>query len=150
MVYFKHINVFIIFFLSIAYGYGQSIDCTLDIGGATANPVVEIFQLNEPQKQKLEELRAKYLLASKSIDDEITKLLAEHPQSTPEELLTLAGKYRKLQLKLMQTSRDVDEELIATFNQQQYDFYLTLCHEAVRKPIVVTPVLYEAPAVEEK
>ncbi|MEO9894587.1 hypothetical protein [Aurantibacter sp.] len=150
MVYFKHIKVFIIFFLSIAYCYGQSTDCTLDIGGETANPVVEIFQLNDVQKQKLEELRAKYSLSSKSIDDEIAKLLAEHPQSTPEELLTLAKKYRVLQLKLMQSSRDIDEELIATFNQRQYDFYLTLCHEAVRKPIVVNPVIYEETLVDEK
>ncbi|MBM1106393.1 hypothetical protein JQC67_09615 [Aurantibacter crassamenti] len=150
MVYFKHLKVFVIFLFVIGYGQAQTVDCTLDIGGKTAESVTVIFQLNEEQKQLMEELRAKYSITYKGIEDEMIKLLAEHPQSTPEELLTLAEKYKALQDKVVLESWSIDEKLLATFNQRQYDFYLSLCHEAYRRPIEVTPVIYDGPLEEKK
>jgi len=150
MVIHKYYFVFALISLFVAQGNSQVLECTLDIGGKNPESVVKIFQLNEAQKVQVEELRAKYSITSKGIEDEMTKLLAEHPQSTPEELLTMAEKYKALQAKLVLASREIDEGLLTTFNQKQYSLYLSLCHEAFRIPIEVTPVIYDGPPGEKK
>ncbi len=141
---------FALFVLCISLGNAQVMECTLDIGGKNAESVAKIFQLNESQKSKMEELRAEYSLTYKAIEDEMQKLLDEHPQSTPEELTTMAGKYKVLQEKAVMASRQIDKLLLSTFNQRQYGLYLSLCHEAFRRPIQVTPVIYDGPAEEKK
>lgn len=114
-------------------------DCTLDIGGKNRKTIVDIFQLNAQQKTTMETLRAELEIETKSIEDEIKELFNEHPQSTPEELLVLADKYKVLQQKMVNTSKESDKKLLAVFNERQYQRYLELCHEAFRKPIMVVP-----------
>jgi len=150
MVILKQFCAFAAFLLFISHGNAQVHECTLDIGGKNANNVADIFQLNEGQKSQMEELRAEYSIAYKTFEEQSQKLLDEHPQSTSEELTTLAGKYRALQENITAASRAIDEELLASFNQKQYNLYLSLCHEAFRRPIEVTPVIYDGPPGEKK
>lgn len=150
MVSSKYLCTFAIFAMSISLGSAQALECTLDIGGKNADNVAEIFQLNEGQKSQMEELRANYAIAYLTFEEESQKLLDEHPQSTSDELTTLAGKYRALQEKITADSREIDKKLLSSFNQKQYGLYLSLCHEAFRRPIEVTPVIYDGPPGEKK
>lgn len=150
MVILKRFYALSAFLFVISHGNAQVHECTLDIGGKNSENVSEIFQLNEGQKSQLEELRKSYSLAYKTFEEQSQKLLDEHPQSTSEELTTLAEKYRALQEKITAASRQIDEELLSSFNQKQYNLYLSLCHEAFRRPIEVTPVIYDGPPGEKK
>ncbi|MEO1012483.1 MAG: hypothetical protein AAFX53_14350 [Bacteroidota bacterium] len=131
---------FIFFGISflISWAWGQ--DCTLDIGGADEDMMVQVFQLNEEQLRAMQGLKGDLLVKNKSTEEEIQILFEGHPQSTPEELQLLADKYRVLQQKMVGASRDCDTKFLAMLNQRQYERYLELCFEAFRKPIRVTPI----------
>lgn len=115
-------------------------NCTLDIGGNNTEVVVGIFQLNETQTATMERLAAALEIENKSVEDDIKKLLNEHPQSTTEDLMTLGSKYKKLQQKIVDASLAKEIELISLFNEKQYERYLILCNEAFRDPIRIVPV----------
>ncbi len=118
-------------------------DCTLDIGGKNSEVVMTIFQLNDTQKATMEVLKGELEITNRGLEDEIQKLFDTHPQSTQEELITLADKYKALKQKIVNASWEADEELLATFNSKQYQRYLDLCEEALRKPIKIIPVSYK-------
>lgn len=115
-------------------------NCTLDIGGKNIDLIVTVFQLNEAQVSTMEQLRAELEIKAKSVEADIQKLFEQHPQSTPEELTTLAGKYKVLQQELVAASFSSDKKLLATFNEKQYQRYFSLCNEALRDPIRVIPI----------
>jgi len=117
-------------------------ECTLDIGGKNFDMVVDIFQLNTEQQAVMEKLRAELEISNKSIEDEIQKLFNSHPQSTQAELISLSDKYKVLKEKMVNSSWESDKKLLETFNPKQYLRYENLCHEALRKPIKVTPTVY--------
>jgi hypothetical protein len=127
---------------------GNAQDCTLDIGGKNSETIVKIFQLNEQQLTTMEALRGDLEIERKSVEEQIEKLLAEHPQSKEEDLIVLADKYKVLQQKLVNISKAGDKKLLETFNSRQYERYLELCNEAIRRPIVVTPKNYE-PSIDD-
>lgn len=115
-------------------------DCTLDIGGAQMDMMVEVFQLSDAQIKTMENLKSDLEIRMHGLKEAIQELFDDHPQSTTEELLVLADKYRVLQQKIMDVSLECDTKLLATFNEKQYDLYMDLCREAFRKPIRITPV----------
>ncbi|HEA21310.1 MAG TPA: hypothetical protein ENH87_10365 [Pricia antarctica] len=116
--------------------------CTLDIGGKNAETMVRVFQLNEAQMMILETLQGELDVETKSLNEQIEKLLASHPQSTEEELIKLADKYKVLQQKIVKASYDSDKKLLSEFNPKQYERYLQLCKAAIRQPISVVPKVY--------
>lgn len=118
-------------------------DCTLDIGGENSEAVMTIFQLNDTQQSTMESLKGELQITTKGLEDEIQKLFDTHPQSTQEELITLSDKYKVLKQKMMNASWEADAQLLATFNSKQYQRYLDLCKEALRKPIKIIPVSYK-------
>lgn len=122
---------------------GQAQECTLDIGGKSHKTIVDIFQLNAEQQAAMEALRDTLVTTQQSIEEEIQKLFSSHPQSTEAELITLSDKYKVLKEKMVNISWESDKKLLETFNPKQYDRYLHLCTEALRKPIEITPVSYK-------
>lgn len=128
-------------FVLIAF-LGNAQTCTLDIGGKNTETMVTVFQLNEAQIATLEILRAALAIETKSVNEQIEKLLAEHPQGTEEELLKLADKYKVLQQKIVSASYEGDKKLLSVFNAKQYERYLQLCQAAIRRPIAVVPKVY--------
>lgn len=119
---------------------GSAQECTLDIGGKNSEILIKIFQLKESQITQMETWSAELAAANKAVEDDIQKLFDSHPQSTPEELATLAEKYNTLQKKMVSASREADKKLLIIFNARQYDRYLQLCNEAIRLPIKVIPI----------
>lgn len=120
--------------------YGQI--CTLDIGGENTKTMTEVFQLNEVQLAVLDSLRTDLAAKTGKIEAEIEKLMAQHPQSTEEELIKLAEKYKVLQQKMVKASYESDKKLLEQFNPKQYERYLQLCKAAIRMPITVEPKIY--------
>jgi aminoglycoside phosphotransferase family enzyme len=117
-------------------------NCTLDIGGKNTETIIDVFQLNEAQIATMETLRGELAVETKSVEDQIEKLLAEHPQSTEEDLIKLADKYKVLQQKIVNASYESDKKLLSQFNPKQYERYLQLCKAAIRRPIAVIPKIY--------
>ncbi|GAB5475255.1 MAG: hypothetical protein Mars2KO_33540 [Maribacter sp.] len=114
-------------------------ECTLDIGGKNTETLIKVFQLNDTQIAQMETWSAELTIQNKETEDAIQKLFDSHPQSSHEELLTLANKYKALQQKIVDASWEADKKLLTVFNDKQYERYLQLCMEAVRRPIKVVP-----------
>ncbi|MBU3025457.1 hypothetical protein Q4603_17005 [Zobellia galactanivorans] len=136
--------VFLMLFTSV-----NAQNCTLDIGGKNNEAIKTIFQLNEEQISTMEALQGELEVQTKDIEGQIEKLLAEHPQSSEEDLIKLAEKYKVLQQQLVQAAYDSDKKLLSLFNSKQYERYLRLCNEAIRIPIKVIPKNYEIPEGED-
>ncbi len=134
------IGVFCNLFISTIYS--QIDDCSLDVGGKNTEVLIQVFQLNDEQKSKLEIWIAELELQTKVIEDDISQLLEQHPQSTEADLLNLSGKYAELKDNLVLLSLQYDQKLLGIFNEKQYKFYTELCREAYRRPLI--------PLVEEE
>lgn len=114
-------------------------DCSLAIGVTDTDTIIQIFQLKEEQITKLEEYKAALELEIKFLDEERQNLFENHPQSTPEELTALGEKHRVLEDKIKLVFLKYDLQLLALFNEKQYDRYAALCEEVSRKPLVIQP-----------
>ncbi len=123
--------------------------CALGVGTSDPDTVIEVFQLNNQQIEKLKAVKLAYTDNSQGIQEKIEKLLNEHPQSTPADLTLMAEKYNVLKEEMISLSLKSDEEVLTTFNQKQYERYLILCKETFQKPIVVTPTVYNDSIVKE-
>lgn len=131
----------VLFYISF-FGHAQLPDCTLGLGSSNTENIVTIFQLNKSQIAVLEELQGKVEVTNKLLEEETKKLFAEHPQSTEAEMIVLAEKYKKLQQKMVDLTKENDTKLLETFNAKQYERYKSLCNEAFRDPIHVIPTVY--------
>lgn len=126
-----------IFILSACISTAQIPDCTLDMGGQDSELIVKIFQLNEQQIGKMDEWRAELDLKNRVLQDQIAWLFENHPQGSEEELINLSKKYNVLHRQMLSNSRTYDQMLLGTFNERQYERYILLCNEAMRKPLSV-------------
>lgn len=130
-------SLFILALLVFSYSAAQLSDCTLAVGGKDTEVIIQVFQLNEAQQEKLMNWIGELQLYHKEKVDEIRQLFDTHPQQTEEELQQLAAKYKGLRDEIEANSRAIDLKLIATFNQKQYERYMALCREAGRQPMAV-------------
>jgi predicted phage gp36 major capsid-like protein len=134
---FKTIGPFVLAILLFQAALSQ--DCTLGIGGKDTETIIEVFQLNAEQRARMEDFRAAMSVETKVIEEEEKMLLEKHPQTTADDLTKLAEKYKALQARLMAISITYDKKLLALFNERQYQRYVSLCREALRKPLVLDP-----------
>ena len=111
------------FLFFILFFRGSAQECTLGVGGKNTETLIKIFQLNETQASKMEELVAELAVESKLLEDDIQKLFDTHPQSTPDELTLLSEKYKVLEERLVEVHRQADIKVLSTFNQKQYERY---------------------------
>ena len=115
--------------------YGQMQDCTLGLGNKDTDVIFKVFKLSEEQQALAEAMAAEYRTNSRLIQDEVDLLFESHPQRTPEDLQRMAQKFDSLKIQLTAMSRSYDEKLVGLFNQKQYEVYLQLCNEVMRKPL---------------
>ncbi|HMB64427.1 MAG TPA: hypothetical protein VKN36_15210 [Eudoraea sp.] len=111
-------------------------DCTLGLGGKDTEVLSQVFQLNDEQLNSMELLIGELQTGNKVLEDQIKELLNNHPQSTEEELITLAEKYKVLKDQMVAMSITYDRKLLGLFNERQYQRYVSLCKEAFRQPLV--------------
>lgn len=134
-------KVFTFFFLvmGIWFSLPAQQDCSLAIGVTDTDIIIQIFQLNEEQTTKLEEYKAALELEIKFLDEERLNIFENHPQSTPEELTALGEKHRVLEEKIKKVFLKYDLQLLALFNEKQYERYAALCTEVSRIPLIIQP-----------
>ncbi|MFD2791451.1 hypothetical protein KCTC52924_02438 [Arenibacter antarcticus] len=112
-------------------------DCSLGIGASNMDTLIQVFQLRAEQKVKLEEYQAAVGVETQLLEDERKELFETHPQSTPDDLMTLASKYKVLEDKMKAVFKKYDLKLLGLFNEKQYQRYLSLCREVSRQPLRV-------------
>ncbi|NAS11224.1 hypothetical protein [Poritiphilus flavus] len=132
-----YISILLVLFCGYISHAQRFEDCTLGLGGKDAQTIVEVFQLNEEQQSKMNAWSAELQTQQKLIEDQIQELFDKHPQSTTEELNTLAVKYKKLKDQIVTISKSFDQKLLATFNERQYERYVALCRAAYRQPMTI-------------
>jgi len=136
--YYKNISSLMIgFFLCVTVN-AQLQDCTLGIGGKDTEILAQVFQLKDGQIDKMELWIGQLQTENRLAEDQIKELFDNHPQSTHEELETLAKKYKVLKDKMVATSKKYDKKLLGIFNEKQYQRYVELCNEALRRPMIAT------------
>ena len=115
--------------------FGQMQDCTLGLGNKDTEVIFKVFKLNEEQQALAEAMAAEYRTNSRLIQDQVDQLFDSHPQQTPEDLQKMAQKFDSLKVQLTSMSRNYDRKLVGLFDQKQYEVYLQLCNEVMRKPL---------------
>lgn len=138
----KYAVVLFLFGLIVFSVNAQDRDCMLGLSGSSAETIIQVFQLNEEQIQKMDEWTAELKLLNKVYQDEITQLFDTHPQSKTEDLEALATKYKILKDQVLANTKEYDKRLLKLFNPKQYDRYLELCATANRIPFQVIPQPY--------
>lgn len=136
------IYALLVFFLSALFANAQDRDCMLGLGGSASETIIQVFQLNKEQIQKMNEWTAELKLSNKIYQDEITLLFDTHPQSKTEDLEALATKYKVLKDRVLANAKEYDMRLLELFNPKQYDRYLELCAAANRIPFQIVPQPY--------
>ncbi len=112
-------------------------ECALGIGGKNDEEIAEVFQLNDVQLEKLKNWSAELRVRNDFLKDQAKYLLKRNAQSSPEDLLSMSFKYRKLLDSMKQNLRMLDKRLLSIFNEKQYNLYVELCGQMMLRPIYV-------------
>lgn len=134
--------LFFIFCISFTYSYAQE-DCFLGIGGENDDDIVEVFQLDDMQKEKMLNWSAELKIRNGILKDQAKFLLKKHVQSSPEELMAVSYKYRSLLDSMRQNLKMVDTRMLSIFNDNQYNLYMELCSGITLQPIYVNRLVDE-------
>ncbi|MGB5428069.1 hypothetical protein [Eudoraea sp.] len=124
----------LLFFICFS-SFGQTDDCTLGIGGKDTETIINVFQLDDEQLVKMEAWIQELKKTNEVIEEQIDVLLEKHPQSNEEELRVLAEKFKPLRAQIIANSKIYDQKLLGILNEKQYQRYITLCTEAMRRPL---------------
>lgn len=124
----------VIFFLSMFYGSAQQ-ECALGVGGMDDETIVEVFQLNEAQKESLRSWSAELKIRNEILGNQANNLLKRHGESPMEVLMTVSGEYKIILDSMKQNIRMMDKRLLSMFNQKQYNLYIKLCNQLTLRPI---------------
>mgnify|MGYP001086064542 CR=1 FL=1 len=128
-------------FLFYANLYSQA-DCILGVGVTDDSIISDIFQLNEMQHKKLVSFSAELKYRNELLNNELQNVKERHPQRTVTELRQLADKYKGVMDSMGMVQKVIDKRMLALFNSNQYELYLSLCKKALRSPYIVLPAVY--------
>ncbi|MGB5646525.1 MAG: hypothetical protein WBM55_05345 [Muriicola sp.] len=146
---FKYLLLFLLIGSVIHSSNAQDRDCMLGLGGSATETIIQVFQLNKEQIEKMDEWTAELKVTNKAYQDEITQLFDTHPQSKTEDLEALATKYKVLKDQILANTKEYDKRLLQLFNPKQYERYLELCAVANRRPFEIVPQTYSPNTPEE-
>lgn len=112
-------------------------DCILGVGGPDGDTMVQVFQLNEEQQEKLKSWAAELKVRNDILREKAEYLMKKNENSTPEVLLEVSKQYRAIQDSMFLNVRMMDKRLLTIFNDKQYQRYLGFCNELALRPIHV-------------
>src|SRR5690606_15256809 len=107
----------------------------LGVGGPDGETIVEVFQLNEQQQEKLRNWSAELKIRNGLLRDKAETLIAKHRESDPEELLKVSGQYKAIQDSMLENVRMMDKRLLSILNDRQYRRYTELCGLLGQRPV---------------
>lgn len=129
----KKLSFFTLLLVSI-FCNGQE-DCFLGLGGEDHDAIVSVFQLSDQQQEDLKNWGAELKFRNEVFKIRAEKLLKNHAQKSPEDLLNLSFKYRSLLDSMRSNLRMLDKRMLSTFNDKQYNLYIELCNSVLMSPI---------------
>ncbi|MCO5724047.1 hypothetical protein [Robiginitalea marina] len=142
----RFLHVLFVFFAMNAFAQE---DCALGLGGADPNQIIEAFELDPVQQEKLLSWVEALKEENAPLQQKLDSLLAAHPQKTPEDLTALGQKYEVIKGRMVGNSARYDRLLLGILRPSQYRVYESLCRQVGRLPLEpVTREMLEAP--EEK
>ncbi|MBQ4914379.1 hypothetical protein J8L85_08030 [Maribacter sp. MMG018] len=141
MIFLKKLFLGVLFILFSTTLMAQE-DCVLGVGFTDDAILIDVFQMSEMQQKQLADFKGELKHRNELLNAQLEDIATRHPQSTVEELTELAGKYNGIMDSMRLVQATIDKRVLATFNQKQYDRYLSLCKEANRTPYVVEPKVY--------
>lgn len=141
MIFLKKLFLGVLFILFSTTLMAQE-DCILGVGFTDDAILIDVFQMSEMQQKQLADFKGELKHRNELLNAQLEDIATRHPQSTVEELTELAGKYNGIMDSMRLVQATIDKRVLATFNQKQYDRYLSLCKEANRTPYVVEPKVY--------
>ena len=129
-------------FLLLYANVNAQADCILGVGVTNDSIISDIFQLNEMQKEKLGSFSGEVKYRNNILSNELENVKSRHPQSSVTELRQLADKYKVVMDSMATVQEMMDKKMLALFNSNQYELYLSLCKDASRSAYIVTPAVY--------
>ncbi|TDS16949.1 hypothetical protein DFQ03_1438 [Maribacter caenipelagi] len=134
--------VVVLAFLLLFANLNAQADCILGVGVTSDSIISDIFQLNEMQHEKLESFSAEIKYRNDILSNELENVKSRHPQSSVTELRQLADKYKVVMDSMAAVQEMIDKKMLALFNSNQYELYLSLCKDASRSAYIVVPAVY--------
>ncbi|MDT0608227.1 hypothetical protein [Croceitalea rosinachiae] len=131
----KLLFVLILFITNLSFGQE---DCYLGIGGKDDVVITEVFQLSEEQVENLRNWGAELEFRNEIFKIKAKKLLKNHGQASPEDLLRMSYDYKAILDSMAANMRLLDKRMLGTFNNKQYNLYIMLCNQLSRSPIYTT------------
>jgi len=129
-------------FLLFITNVNAQADCILGVGVTSDSIISDIFQLNDMQKAKLEQFSTDIKLQNETLNNNLAEVKSKHPQSNVTELRQLADKYKNVMDSMATVQEITDKKMLALFNSNQYELYLSLCKDASRSAYIVVPAVY--------
>ncbi len=118
-------------------------DCYLGIGGRDDERIAQVFQLTEQQVEQLRNWGAELKVRNELLEDRAHAILKNHPQSTTEDIVKMSDEFKVLLDSMTSNMLMLDQRLLGTFNEEQYNLYIMLCSEIFRNPIYVNRTVNE-------
>ena len=122
-------------FLLLAIQARAQLDCMLGVGGPDGETIIEVFQLNDQQKEHLANWSAELRYRNEILRDQAEFLLKRNDTMPPEELLKVSKRYNAILDSMQQNIRMMDMRMLALFNDRQYERYILLCRQLSMRPI---------------
>ncbi|NAY90356.1 hypothetical protein GTQ34_00355 [Muricauda sp. JGD-17] len=119
---------------SYFFGFSQR-DCLLGIGGKDDETIIEVFQLNEEQQEKLTNWSAELKVRNDLLKDQAKYLIKRHEESSPEVLINVSTQYKGILDSMKQNVRMIDTRMLSILNEKQYQLYLKFCRQLALRPI---------------
>lgn len=144
-----------VFFVSLVIIFSSTTiqaqaDCILGVGGTPDSVLIDVFQLNTTQTNKLISYSEEVKYRRDILDNTLDNIRKRHPQSTISELSKLAIEYTVIIDSMTSIQAMMDKRLLSLFNEKQYNLYRVLCGEASRSPFIVAPTIYIDTTVVKK
>ena len=134
-----------LFLFAVLNAFSQE-DCALGLGGADPKQLIEAFELDAGQQEKLLAWVAALQEENAPLQQKLDSLLAAHPQQTPEDLTALGQKFEAIKGHMVGNSARYDRYLLGILRPSQYRAYESLCRQVGRLPLEpASPGLQGAP-----
>lgn len=113
-------------------------ECLLCIGGKDDETIKTVFELTEDQVEKMRNWGAELKYRNEIFERRVDKLLEEHAQSSPEDLMKMSYQFKSLLDSMKSNMRLLDRRMLGTFTNEQYNLYIMLCNQVSLSPLYAT------------
>lgn len=110
-------------------------DCFLGIGGQDDDMIKRVFELTEVQVEQMRNWGAELKYRNEIFEIRAERLLKNHAQSSPEDLMKMSYQYKALLDSMQSNMRLLDKRMLGIFTKDQYNLYIMLCNQVYRSPI---------------